>query len=383
MATNELQNYTLGRGKIHFSRFKPGTQIPVGFRYIGNTPELNLTIETEELPHYSSDGGIRVKDDSVPLEVTRTGSMITDSIRPENVALFFFGTASVLTQASVPSATENFPEVKLDHSYKLGISNTNPAGYFGIDPAGFAVTGGSAAVPATGTLTFSGVPANNDTVVIDEMTYTLKAAIAAPYDVLIGADAAATAANLRAAINAGAGAGVAYGVGTVAHPEVVASGAAEEVIVTATTAGTTGNSIATTETGNGQAWGGATLTGGSGTGFVAGEDFSMNYDLGLLTILSGGSISENDNIAVTYAVRGSTRDRVISGTTPIEGAMIYEADNPKGKNFHYYFPYIKVTPNGDYALKGDEWQSIPFTLEALKPSNGQEAIYMDGQPVYQ
>ena len=32
------KNYTLGRGKVHFSRFKTGTQVPAGFFYIGNTP---------------------------------------------------------------------------------------------------------------------------------------------------------------------------------------------------------------------------------------------------------------------------------------------------------------------------------------------------------
>ena len=43
------KNYTLGRGKVYFSRFKAGTQIPAGFFYIGNTPEFNLTIESEVL----------------------------------------------------------------------------------------------------------------------------------------------------------------------------------------------------------------------------------------------------------------------------------------------------------------------------------------------
>lgn len=257
------KNYTLGRGKVHFSRFKSGTQVPAGFFYIGNTPEFNLTIESETLDHFSSDEGIREKDDSVPLEVTRTGSLITDNIDPKNVALFFFGEEVKVTQAVVASATETLEGIKAGHSYKLGVTTNNPTGYFGIDPTGFEV-------------------------------------------------------------------------------EVA----------------------------------------GGGTALVAGTDYEMNYDTGILSFLDTSALAVDDaDIDVTFAVRGSSRDRVISGSEPVEGAMMYIAFNPKGKNFDYYLPYVKITPNGDYALKGDEWQQIPFTIEALKPSTG-EAIYMDGRPVY-
>lgn len=257
------KNYTLGRGKVYFSRFKTDTQIPSGFFYIGNTPEFNLTIESETLDHFSSDEGIREKDDSVPLEVTRTGTLITDNIDPKNVALFFFGEESTVTQAVVAAAPEILDDIKAGHSYKLGVTTSNPTGYFGIDTAGFTVE--------------------------------------------------------------------------------VSPG---------------------------------------GTPLVVDTDFTMNYDTGVLTFVEGSALAvDGADIEVNYAVRAHTRDRVISGSEPVEGAMIYVAFNPKGTNFDYYLPYVKVTPNGDYALKGDEWQQIPFTIEALKPTSG-EAIYMDGRPVY-
>ena len=257
------KNYTLGRGKVHFSRFKTGTQVPAGFFYIGNTPEFNLTIESETLDHFSSDEGIREKDDSVPLEVTRTGSLITDNIDPKNVALFFFGEEVTVTQAVVASSTETLEDIKAGHSYKLGVTTNNPTGYFGIDPTGFEV-------------------------------------------------------------------------------EISPAGAA----------------------------------------LVAGTDYEMNFDTGIISFLDTSAVAvDGVDIDVTFAVREHTRDRVLSGSEPVEGAMMYIAFNPKGKNFDYYLPYVKITPNGDYALKGDEWQQIPFTIEALKPTSG-EAIYMDGRPVY-
>lgn len=259
----ETQNYTLGRGKVYFSRFKPGTRTPIGFMYIGNTPEFSLTIEQETLDHFSSDGGIREKDDSVPLEVTRNGSMTTDSIRPRNIALFFFGADSVLTQAPVAAADETFTDVKAGSFLKLGVSPSNPTGYFGVNPTGLTVEKGA-------------------------------------------------------------------------------------------------------------------------TVLVLGTDYRVNGPMGLVELIlpeDGGDIADGDDITINFAVLGSTRDRIVSGSEPVEGAMLYIADNPKGKDFHYSLPYVKVTPNGDYNLKGDEWQTIPFSIEALKPEQG-EAIYMDGTPVF-
>ena len=55
------------------------------------------------------------------------------------------------------------------------------------------------------------------------------------------------------------------------------------------------------------------------------------------------------------------------------------AYNPQGKNYDWFMPYVKLSPNGDFALKGDEWQQIPFSVEILKKS-GYEALYIDGRP---
>lgn len=376
------QNYTLGRGKLYFSRFKVGTQVPEGLRYIGNTTTLALTIESENLDHFSSDEGIREKDDSVALEVTRTGSFTTDSIQPENIALFFFGQESTVVQIAAVSQQQTINDVIAGLAYRLGQSAANPAGYFGISKIGFNVAEASATlVAATGTLTVSAAGTDGDSVTIGGQTYVLRAVPSLPYDVDIGVDANGTAANLRAAINAGAGAGTVYGTGTLAHPDVVAAGAAASVTLTASVTGTAGNAIATTENGTSTSFGAATLTGGTGTSYIEGTDYSVDYDAGMITIISGGAITTGTDIKVLFGVAASSRARMLSGTQSVEGAMQYIANNPKGQNFHYYFPWVKITPNGDYELKGDEWQALPFNLEILKPV-GVPAITMDGKPVY-
>lgn len=255
-------NYTLGRGKVYISRYANGVA-DGAYRYIGNTPEFSLNIESETLDHYSSDEGIREKDDSVPLEVNRTGSMTTDNIDPSNVALFFFGSESVITQASVASSVETLSTIEAGNGYKLGVTAGNPAGFFGIDPTGFQVNVNPAA---------------------------------------------------------------------------------------------------------------------SGTLLVVDVDYEIDYENGMIHFLDGSLLAvDGVDIDVTYAVAASTRSRVISGSEPIECAIRYVTKNPKGDNCSFFFPYVKLTPNGDYALKGDEWQQIPLSMEILKPTNA-EAIYRDGKP---
>ena len=134
-----LNNYTLGRGEVRFSRFIGNTKKPEGYRYIGNTSEFSLSIDTEELRHFNSDRGLREQDDGITLEVTRTGSLITDNISPANMALFFLGSETAQTQAAVASATETITDIIPGMSYFLGMSDSNPQGFKGIDATGFTV----------------------------------------------------------------------------------------------------------------------------------------------------------------------------------------------------------------------------------------------------
>ncbi len=53
--------------------------------------------------------------------------------------------------------------------------------------------------------------------------------------------------------------------------------------------------------------------------------------------------------------------------------------NPVGKQFDYSLPYVSISPNGDFNLKGEEWQQIPFSLEILRKGS-LEAVYVNGQP---
>lgn len=256
MAKN--MNYTLGRGKIYFSRFVPSTQIPEGFEYIGNSPELSFTIETESLDHFSSDAGVREKDASVPLSTNRTGAFTTDAINPENISYFFFGSRSLLTVVGGAVVDESITDIRRGRYYQLGRGDTAPGGARGIT------------------------------------TVSVKKAPA--------------------------------------------------------------------------------------TAVTAASNWEVDLVTGMLHILGTAvALADDDDILVSYTVTAQTRERIISGNSPIEGAMKYLANNPNGHNWNYDMPWVKITPNGDYAQKGDDWQTIPFNLEILKRS-AAEAIYIDGLP---
>lgn len=120
-------------------------------------------------------------------------------------------------------------------------------------------------IPAVGTLTLTGQPANTNTVVIDGKTYTFLAELVdADGNVHIShTDASGSIDNLIAAITRGAGAGTAYADSMTVHPSVTAvAGAGDTMIATAHVKGTSGNSIATTETLGDGAWGAVTLENG-------------------------------------------------------------------------------------------------------------------------
>jgi hypothetical protein len=130
---------------------------------------------------------------------------------------------------------------------------------------------GTAAGSASGTLTIANaVPADDDVFTINGQAYTFQSTLSTgptvAYEVKVGADIAATRANLIAAINGTGTEGTEYSVGTVQNPDVyAAAGSAGVTTIIARDAGDEGNAITLTKTfatGANGSVSGATLTGG-------------------------------------------------------------------------------------------------------------------------
>lgn len=134
---------------------------------------------------------------------------------------------------------------------------------------GAIVDRGNGGTKATGTLTGETIAADN-TVTVDGVTYTFKAALtnpAVPNEVLVGVDDSASLDNLIAAINGAAGAGSTYATGSTKLTSVVASaGAGDTMVLTAATGGLDGNTITTTASLAAGGFAAATLENGNDTG---------------------------------------------------------------------------------------------------------------------
>jgi len=251
---------TLGRGELHFGKYKTGTQISEGYRYLGNSPEWTLNIESEMLDHFNSDRGIRQKDKSIPLEVTRTGSMILDEITSPNIGLYLFSPdgSTLVTETGGPVVGFAISDAIPGRSYQLGESDTNPVGDMNISTTGLSVKKG-----------------------------------ATVFDIM--------------------------------------------------------------------------------------DDYVVDYQRGLITIVEGGAIVLGDDLTVDYTTLASTYELTVSGDEKVEGAMKYIEYNPTGANKVWTFPYVSIAPNGELTFKGDEWQQIPLTVEVLTKST-MSAIYVNGVP---
>lgn len=116
------------------------------------------------------------------------------------------------------------------------------------------------------------------------------------------------------------------------------------------------------------------------TPLVADTDYTLDAVRGVITFLeTATSVTDLDDVDIDYDIAATTYDRTISGNSQIEGAIMYLAYNPEGDDIDYRMAHVKISPNGDLALKGEDWMTTAFNVAILKPT-GREAIYANGQP---
>lgn len=356
MADVITNNYVVGRGRLFFGQFKPSTRKSAGQLYFGNTPELSTSQDEDKLDHYSSEGGIRVKDASITLQNDATGSFQCDNIIGQNLALWFRGLVEQRLEA------------------------------------------GSSA--ATGTITFSvAVPADGDSVTINGTEIEFVAANPVGDQVLIAATIAAQAQALAGFISTnsvrlGVNASVAGPVvtiksnlpGTAGNADTLAKSGANIAVSGGTLAGGTDVTETLTDIYKGRWYqlgvseelpqgvrhvGSTTLTG------IAPESYIVEEDTGRIYFnLDAQDVIDGSSVEASYGVAAHLEEVVIAKGESIEGELLFLANNAAGDNRDYYWPYVRLTPNGDFALKGDDWQAITFDFEILKRDSVTERQYI-------
>lgn len=239
----DVENTTLGRGDLFFM---PDGQS--GYDFIGNTPALGLTVNTEYLKHFNSGRGVKVQDRETPVQTDYTGSFMTDSITPENLANYFQGETAIVAVAAAPTQSTSFVGVKKQGRYIL--------------------------------------PGKKLANVVVKVAAVIK---------------------------------------------------------------------------------------------VLGTDYGVDVDRGIVTVLQAGTIAAGATIIVEYDITAHSYKRTRSGATVKKGKLLFVAYNPEGDMVDYKMDDVKLSPAGEFAIKADEWQQLPFTIAISTPTGGY-AITANGAP---
>lgn len=110
-------------------------------------------------------------------------------------------------------------------------------------------------------------------------------------------------------------------------------------------------------------------------------NYEVDLEMGRLYLFPAAvAIANGDELEVTFDAEAQSLDVVISKGSSIFGAVRFIADNAVGVNRDHFMPYVKLTSDGDYSLKGDDWQSMSFSLEILKKSTDTGRIYITTRP---
>lgn len=119
---------------------------------------------------------------------------------------------------------------------------------------------------------------------------------------------------------------------------------------------------------------------------ITGSALTANFEIDLenarvyLEPTSTLFATADTTIDITYDQEAITNEVVIGKGQEVRGALRFNAKNPKGENKDYFWPYVKITANGDYALKGDSWQQMSFNYEVLKKDDTTERVYITNRP---
>lgn len=119
--------YQIPRGRVYFDPRNALDQL-TGEEAFGNCPSFAISIETEKLEHFSSETGLREKDDSRVVQVNRTASLTCDNVSFDNLARYLSGQIETVSQTADAVSAVTMTVVP-GRYYQLGRSDTNPAGH--------------------------------------------------------------------------------------------------------------------------------------------------------------------------------------------------------------------------------------------------------------
>jgi len=345
-------NYTLGKGILYFD--KKGTDGKyAGERDVGNASAFNLSNAIDKLDHYSQRSGLRSKDLTVVVEITPSVSFVLDEINADNFALMFMADTVDVTQTANDALlytvdVSAMSDAKITSGRYLSVGAYRNIGVYtltwdsgvgGVPLRGETITGGTSSATAEVINVVTGSTTAAGTVYVKSIGGT------PPFQENESVTTATlTAANLN------------HPAGTTGLD--VTSG----LVFDTTTVAISDNAAHTTI-------------------YDKTDDFVVDSENGRVYIVPGGALEDvAADTDIEFAVLADSYTTIRGfKETSIEGRLRFVSDNPRGGNRVLYVPRVDLSPDGDVAMIGDEFQQLSFTGEILKDETrvSPESQYFD------
>lgn len=123
-----MQNQVLGRGKLYFELYAPGTFVGQGERYLGNTPSFAVKNAASTLDEFDSMDETIARVESTTTQDDLSLAFAADDVSNDNLAAWFAASTQTITQANVNGLSETITVFR-DRYFQLGRVAAPPTGY--------------------------------------------------------------------------------------------------------------------------------------------------------------------------------------------------------------------------------------------------------------
>ena len=129
--------------------------------------------------------------------------------------------------------------------------------------------------------------------------------------------------------------------------------------------------------------------------YTAGTDYELDATYGLVNLPTTGAMAnayaklpadvrksgKGFRLEIGYTRAASSFNQIASHSRgAVEGRLWFHERNAKGENGVWYAPEASLTPNGDLALKGEDYGALGYEIALLTPAVGS-ALYRNGIPL--
>lgn len=149
----DARDYLLGRACVFVSPLDATSGLPGAYRQMGNTPNLAVSVDIEELVHRASlcsDQGGAVIDRRIVIQTTLNLSMTLEELSHDNVAIFLQGTVDSETNPYIAGFGPETVSTSIELERYYPISDSNGVRVFGVDATDLTVEDAAGPTTLTG-----------------------------------------------------------------------------------------------------------------------------------------------------------------------------------------------------------------------------------------